>query len=225
MSTQKQALQLDLNKVYKLEEAVSAVKSVAKAKFDESVDISLHIGVDPRKMMVRGVCPMPQGLGKTVKIAVFAKGEAAAEAEAAGADRVGAEDLVKEISDQPWAGYDVVLATPDTMPLVSRLAKKLGPKGLMPNPKLGTVTTQLKKTIEQSKAGQAKFRVDKAGIIHCGIGKVSFSDAALLENLEELIKTIKKLKPAASKGQYLKKLYMTTTMGPCALKVDLSTFV
>lgn len=210
-------------KPVRLIDALGMIEQLAFAKFKESVDVSIHLGVDPRKMTVRGVCPMPSGLGKDVKIAFFAKGDSAKAAQEAGADRVGAEDLVAEILEQPWENYDVVFATPDMMPTVSKLAKKLGPKGLMPNPKLGTVTQNVKESVLSSKAGQVKFRLDKAGIIHCSIGKVGFTAKQLHDNATALVSTLKKLKPAAAKGQYIKKMYVNTTMSKRSLIIDLNT--
>ncbi|MEC8978456.1 MAG: 50S ribosomal protein L1 [Pseudomonadota bacterium] len=207
-----------------LADALKQIPELAKSKFVESVDVSLHLGVDPRKMMVRGVCHLPHGLGKSVKIAVFAESEDAKAATKAGANRVGMDDLAEEITADK-CDYDVVIAHPNAMGLVGKLAKKLGPKGLMPNPKMGTVTKDVATAVTQALAGQAKFRLDKAGIIHCSIGRADFSANKLEENLMELLKSIKKLKPAASKGQYMQKLYLSTTMGKQSLPVDLSKLV
>lgn len=214
----------ETKKLWKITDALAELPSIAQAKFDESVDISLHLGVDARKTMVRGVCPMPSGTGKQTKVAVFARGEDAKSAEEAGADHVGTEDLVELMQGATWPGFDVVIATPELMGMVGKLARKLGPKGLMPNPKLGTVTKQVGDAVKAAKSGQVKFKIDKASIIHCSIGRVSFKPEDLQANLNELIKVIKKLKPAAAKGQYLKLMYISTTMSKQALKLDLSEF-
>ncbi|MEC8460796.1 MAG: 50S ribosomal protein L1 [Pseudomonadota bacterium] len=220
----KQVNQLDTAKTWNVSTALEKIKEMPSVKFDEAIDISLHLGVDARKMMVRGTCSMPAGLGKKVKIAVFAKGDAAKAAEEAGADRVGSDDLVEEMQNQAWAGYNVIIATPDCMGMLAKLARKLGPKGLMPNPKLGTVTNEAAEAVKKAKLGQAKFKIDKAGIIHCSIGKKSFKVEDLQSNLAELIRSVKKLKPASAKGQYLKKLYINSTMGKYSLKVDTAEF-
>ncbi len=207
-----------------LTSALKLLPDLAKAKFvktAESVDVSLHLGVDPRKMTVRGVCRLPHGLGKEVRVAVFAAQDAAKEAKKSGADRVGMEDLAEEMQ-KGEINYDVIIAHPEAMGLVGKLAKKLGPKGLMPNPKLGTVTTDVVDAVKSALAGQAKFKLDKAGIIHCSIGRVNFKENQLEENLLALLQTIKKLKPAAAKGQYMQKLYVTTTMANKAVQIDLS---
>ena len=217
-------LDQEIRTVQPLADALKQIPELAKSKFVESVDVSLHLGVDPRKMMVRGVCHLPHGLGKSVKIAVFAESEDAKAATKAGANRVGMDDLAEEITADK-CDYDVVIAHPNAMGLVGKLAKKLGPKGLMPNPKMGTVTKDVATAVTQALAGQAKFRLDKAGIIHCSIGRADFSANKLEENLMELLKSIKKHKPAASKGQYMQKLYLSTTMGKQSLPVDLSKLV
>ncbi|MEQ7873243.1 50S ribosomal protein L1 [Sphingomonas sp. ASV193] len=209
-------------KLYGVDEAIGLVKSLATSKFDETVEVAMALGVDPRHadQMVRGVVNLPKGTGKTVKVAVFAKGAKADEATAAGADKVGAEDLMEEMQ----AGkldYDRVIATPDMMGVVGRLGKVLGPKGLMPNPKLGTVTMDVTKAVTDAKAGQIEFRVEKAGIIHAGIGKASFAEADLKANLEAFVDAIVKAKPSGAKGKYVKKLSMSSSMGP-GVKIDLA---
>jgi large subunit ribosomal protein L1 len=216
-----QADQVDREKLYGVDEAISLAKTLATAKFDESIEVALNLGVDPRHadQMVRGVVNLPKGTGKTVRVAVFAKGGKAEEATAAGADRVGAEDLMEEMQ----AGkldYDRVIATPDMMGVVGRLGKVLGPKGLMPNPKLGTVTMDVTKAVTDAKAGQIEFRVEKAGIIHAGIGKASFDAADLRANYDAFVDAITKAKPAGAKGKYLKKAAISSSMGP-GIKVQL----
>lgn len=213
---------LDRNKMHTVDEAVAIVKSKASAKFDETVEIAVNLGVDPRHadQMVRGVCPLPHGTGRTARVAVFAKGPKAEEAKKAGADVVGAEDLVEQVQ----AGninFDKVIATPDMMPLVGRLGKVLGPRGMMPNPKVGTVTMDVAKAIEQSKGGAVEFRVEKAGIVHAGIGKASFSEAQLAENIRALLDSLTKAKPAGAKGQYVRKISLSSTMGP-GVKIDVA---
>jgi large subunit ribosomal protein L1 len=204
-----------------LSDALVELKKQAKAKFVEKIDISLQTGVDARKMMVRGMASLPHGTGKSVKVAVFAQGDAAKDAEKAGAHTVGFESLMEELQGDNWH-YDVIIATPDAMPLVGKLGKKLGPKGLMPNPKLGTVTQDVAHAVTKALAGQVQFKLDKAGIIHCSIGTVKFSDEQLTENLEALLAEVKKNKPAAAKGQYMKKLYLSSTMGKGSYLVDLA---
>ena len=188
----------------------------AKAKFDETIEVHIRLGVDSRHadQQVRGAVVLPNGTGKTKKVLVFAKGDKAAEAEAAGADFVGAEDLVAKIQGENWFGFDVVVATPDMMGVVGRLGKVLGPKGLMPNPKAGTVTMDVKKAIEELKAGKIEYRLDKTNIIHCPLGKASFGAEKLQENYSTLYEAVLKAKPAASKGQYMKSIVITSTMGP-----------
>jgi large subunit ribosomal protein L1 len=213
---------LDRNKLHTVDEAVALVKSKASAKFNETVEISVNLGVDPRHadQMVRGICPLPHGTGRTARVAVFAKGAKAEEAKKAGADIVGAEDLVESVQ----AGnidFDKVIATPDMMPLVGRLGKVLGPRGMMPNPKVGTVTMDVAKAIEQSKGGAVEFRVEKAGIVHAGIGKASFSAAQLGENVRALLDALNKAKPSGAKGQYIRKISLSSTMGP-GVKIDVS---
>ncbi len=207
-------------KSYGLEEAVKLVKAGAKAKFDETVDIAMNLGVDPKHadQMVRGVCNLPNGSGRTLKVAVFARGAKAEEAKAAGADVVGAEDLVESVS-KGTINFDRCIATPDMMGLVGRLGKVLGPRGLMPNPRVGTVTMDVATAVKGAKGGAVEFRVEKAGIVHAGVGKVSFTEAALAENIRAFVDAVNKAKPAGSKGTYLKKVAIKSTMGP-GVKVD-----
>jgi large subunit ribosomal protein L1 len=217
-----QAGAVDRDKLYGVSEAIGLVKSLATAKFDETVEVAMNLGVDPRHadQMVRGVVNLPSGTGKTVRVAVFAKGAKADEATKAGADVVGAEDLMETIQGGQ-IDFDRVIATPDMMGVVGRLGKVLGPKGLMPNPKLGTVTMDVTKAVTDAKSGQIEFRVEKAGIIHAGIGKASFADEALKANFDALVDAILKAKPSGSKGKYLKKLALSSSMGP-GVKVDLA---
>ncbi|MEF3254977.1 MAG: 50S ribosomal protein L1 [Deferribacterales bacterium] len=212
--------QVDRLKYYDLKEALKLVKDIAFANFDESVDAAIKLGVDPRHadQMVRGSLTLPHGTGKQVKVLVFAKGEKAKEAEEAGADYVGDEDLVKKIQEG-WLDFDKVVATPDMMAAVGKLGKILGPRGLMPNPKVGTVTTNIKDVVKNLKAGMIEFRVDKAGIIHAPIGKRSFEVEKLEENFKALLETLIKAKPASAKGQYVRGIAVSTTMGP-GVKVD-----
>lgn len=205
----------DATKFYPLDEAVSLVKATASAKFDESVDVSINLSVDPRKsdQNVRGSTVLPQGTGKQVRVAVFAEGPQAEAAQQAGADIVGLEDLAERVKGGE-IDFDVAIATPDSMKIVGRLGQILGPRGLMPNPKVGTVTPDVAKAVENAKAGQIQFRVDKAGIVHCPIGKASFAPEALSENLLALLSALQKAKPAAAKGQYFKRVTLSTTMGP-----------
>lgn len=198
-----------------VEEAVSLVKSNAKAKFDETVEIAMVLGVDPRHadQMVRGVIGLPNGTGKSVRVAVFARGPKAEEATAAGADIVGAEDLM-EIVQGGTINFDRCIATPDMMPIVGRLGKVLGPRNLMPNPKVGTVTMDVKEAVEAAKGGQVQFKVEKAGVIHAGIGKASFDEGKLVENLRAFIGAVAKARPAGAKGTYMKKISVSSTMGP-----------
>ncbi|AEM79614.1 LSU ribosomal protein L1P [Thermoanaerobacter thermohydrosulfuricus] len=206
----------DKTQQYSSDEAIDIVLKTAKANFDETIDLAVRLGVDPRHadQQVRGTVVLPHGTGKSVKVLVFAKGEKAKEAEAAGADYVGAEELVAKIQNENWFDYDVVVATPDMMGAVGRLGKILGPKGLMPNPKSGTVTFDLEKAIKEIKAGKIEYRVDKAGIIHVPIGKKSFGKEKLLENFRAVMDAIIKSKPAAAKGQYIKSVVLSSTMGP-----------
>src|SRR5271154_1630207 len=214
---------VDRNKNYALTEAVALVKANAKAKFDETVEISLNLGIDPRHadQMVRGLISLPNGTGKTLRVGVFARGPKAEEALAAGADVVGAEDLAEKVQAGE-INFDRCIATPDLMGVVGRLGKILGPRGLMPNPKLGTVTMDVKGAVSAAKAGQVEFRAEKAGIIHAGIGKVSFDEAKLIENAKALADAIQKAKPTGAKGTYLKKASLGSTMGP-GIRVDIST--
>ena len=217
-----QANSIDRDRFYGVDEAIGIVKANATAKFDETVEVAMNLGVDPRHadQMVRGVVNLPKGTGKAVRVAVFAKGAKADEATAAGADKVGAEDLMEEIQGGK-IDYDRVIATPDMMGVVGRLGKVLGPKGLMPNPKLGTVTMDVTKAVTDAKGGQVEFRVEKAGIIHSGIGKASFSETDLQENLRAFVDAIIKAKPSGAKGKFVKKLSVSSTMGP-GLKIDLN---
>ncbi len=208
-----------------VEEAVALLKSNSKAKFDETIEIAMNLGVDPRHadQMVRGTVDLPNGTGKTLRIAVFARGPKAEEALAAGADIVGAEDLM-EIVQGGKIDFDRCIATPDMMPIVGRLGKVLGPRNLMPNPKIGTVTMDVKEAIEAAKGGQVQFKVEKAGVIHAGIGKVSFDDAKLAENIRSFVDAVAKSKPTGSKGAYMKKIAVSSTMGPSVtLSVDSAT--
>jgi large subunit ribosomal protein L1 len=206
---------LDRQKLYPVEEAVKLVKQNATAKFDETIEIAINLNVDPRHadQMVRGVIALPNGTGKTLRIAVFAKGDKAKEAQAAGADLVGAEDLAEKVQ-KGEINFDRVIAAPDMMPLVGRLGKVLGPRGLMPNPKLGTVTADVASAVKAVKGGQVEFRAEKAGIIHAGIGKASFSEVALAENVRALFGAVSRAKPAGAKGTYIRKVSLSSTMGP-----------
>jgi large subunit ribosomal protein L1 len=211
-------------KIYPVQEAISLLRDCPPAKFVESVDVSVRLGVDPRKsdQVVRGATVLPHGLGRTVKVAVFAEeGEAADEAKKAGADIVGFEDLVQSVKGGNL-DFDVVIATPSAMRTVSQLGQVLGPRGLMPNPKLGTVTKDLSTAVQNAKKGQVRYRTEKAGIVHCSIGRVDFKEKALVENLEALMKDLKKAKPEAAKGVYFKKIILSTTMGP-GLEIDLAS--
>jgi large subunit ribosomal protein L1 len=214
---------IDVNKAYPLEEAVKLIKERAKAKFDETIEIAMNLGVDPRHadQMVRGVVTLPNGTGRTQRVAVFARGAKADEARAAGADVVGAEDLV-EIVQKGEINFDRCIATPDLMPLVGRLGKVLGPRGMMPNPKVGTVTMDVKSAVEAAKGGAVEFRVEKAGIIHAGIGKASFDDGKLIENIKAFADAVAKAKPSGAKGTYIQRVAISSTMGP-GVKVDPSS--
>jgi large subunit ribosomal protein L1 len=205
---------IDRTKLYSLKEATELVKQLADKKFDETVDMAVNLGVDPKKsdQIVRGSVALPHGLGKKVRVVVFAKGEKATEAEAAGADFVGAEDLVEKISGG-WLDFDKVVATPDLMGMVSKLGKVLGPRGLMPNPKTGTVTFEVQKAVKDITAGKIDYRTEKTGIVHVSIGKSSFEAKKLEENARALISSLVKAKPSASKGKYIKKLSLSSTMG------------
>ncbi|MEL7608661.1 MAG: 50S ribosomal protein L1 [Bacillota bacterium] len=207
---------IDKAKLYDPQEGIETVLATAKAKFDETIEASIRLGVDPRHadQQVRGAVVLPHGTGKTVRVLVFAKGEKAVEAQNAGADFVGDEDLVKKIQTENWFGFDVCVATPDMMGIVGRIGRVLGPKGLMPNPKSGTVTMDVAKAIADIKAGKVEYRVDKTSIVHVPVGKVSFGSQKLLENLTTLMEAVIKAKPSASKGTYIKSLVLSTTMGP-----------
>ena len=207
---------IDRNRLYDSKEALTLVSEIATAKFDETVEAHVKLGVDSRHadQQVRGAIVLPHGTGKTKKVLVFAKGEKAKEAEAAGADFVGAEDLVQKIQKENWFDFDVVVATPDMMGVVGRLGRVLGPKGLMPNPKSGTVSFDVTKAVEEIKAGKVEYRLDKNNIIHVAIGKVSFGGEKLAENFNVLMNAIIKAKPSAAKGQYLRSISVTSTMGP-----------
>jgi len=222
LSKKQKAWTIDADKLHGIDEAISLVKDNATAKFDETIEVALNLGVDPRHadQMVRGVVNLPKGTGKTVKVAVFAKGAKADEAKEAGADIVGAEDLMETIQGGT-IDFDRCIATPDMMGVVGRLGKVLGPKGLMPNPKLGTVTMDVKKAVEDAKGGQVEYRVEKAGIIHSGIGKASFSAADLRENFDALVDAVVKAKPSGAKGKYLRKIALSSSMGP-GVKVDVA---
>ena len=214
---------IDRNKAYPLGEALALLKERATAKFDETVEVAMNLGVDPRHadQMVRGVVNLPNGTGRTVRVAVFAKGAKADEAKAAGADIVGAEDLV-EIVQKGTIDFDRCIATPDMMPLVGRLGKVLGPRGMMPNPKVGTVSMDVAGAVKAAKGGAVEFRVEKAGIVHAGIGKASFEVKALEENVRAFADAVSKAKPAGAKGNYIKKVSVTSTMGP-GLKLDIAS--
>ena len=210
----------DKKKVYPAEEAFNLLKDLSKVKFLENVDVAVNLGVDPRKsdQVVRGATVLPNGIGKQVRVAVFCQGGAAEAATAAGADRVGMEDLAEEMK----AGnlnYDVVIASPDAMRVVGQLGRLLGPRGLMPNPKVGTVTADVAEAVRNAKAGQVRYRTDKSGIIHCPLGKITFEPVALRENLEALLRNLMKVKPSTSKGVYMRKVTVSTTMGP-GLTID-----
>ena len=206
--------EIDRNKAYELSAAVALVKGHAKAKFDETIEISMNLGVDPRHadQMVRGVVAMPNGTGKSTRVAVFAKDAKADEAKAAGADLVGAEDLAEAIQ-KGETGFDRVIATPDMMGVVGRLGKVLGPRGLMPNPKLGTVTVDVGGAVNAAKAGEVQYRAEKAGVVHAGIGKASFDEAKIVENAAAFIDAVRKARPTGAKGQYVKKITISSTMG------------
>ena len=213
---------LDKDQAYSLKDAVKIVKENAKAKFDETIDIAINLGVDPKyaDQMVRGVCSLPNGTGKTVRVAVLAQGEKADEAKAAGADVVGAENLIDSILSGK-VDFDRCIATPDMMGMAGRVARILGPKGLMPNPKLGTVTMDVAGAVKKAKAGEVQYRAEKTGIVHAGIGKVSFSEEAIYENAKTLIDAIIKAKPSGAKGTYMKRICISSTMG-AGVHVDLS---
>ena len=214
---------IDKNTLYGPAEALELSVKTAKANFDETIELHVRLGVDPRHadQQVRGAIVLPNGTGKTVRVLVFAKGDKAKEAEAAGADFVGAEELVQKIQSENWFDYDVVVATPDMMGVVGKIGRVLGPKGLMPNPKSGTVTFDVSKAIAEIKAGKVEYRVDKTAIVHCPIGKKSFGAEKLKENFHVLMEALVKAKPAAAKGQYLKSVTVSSTMGP-GLKINSS---
>jgi len=206
---------VDREKAYALADAVALIKQTATAKFDETVEVALNLGVDPRHadQMVRGTVDLPHGTGKSVRVAVFARGDKAQEAKAAGADVVGAEDLAEAIQGGE-INFDRCIATPDMMPVVGRLGRILGPRGLMPNPKLGTVTPNVGQAVRAAKAGQVQFRVEKAGIVHGGVGKASFDQALLVENIKAFVDAVSRAKPAGAKGTYMKRVAISSTMGP-----------
>jgi large subunit ribosomal protein L1 len=216
------AAAIDSNKLHGVDEAIALIKTNATAKFDETVEVAMNLGVDPRHadQMVRGVVTLPAGTGKTVRVAVFARNEKAAEATAAGAEIVGAEDLLESIQNGNF-DFDRVIATPDMMGLVGRLGKVLGPKGMMPNPKLGTVTPNVGEAVKAAKGGQIEFRVEKAGIIHAGLGKASFPAEDLRRNFDAFVDAIVKAKPSGSKGKYVRKIALSSSMGP-GVKVDVA---
>ncbi len=214
---------IDRNKLYSLEEAVKLVKEGATAKFDETVEIAMNLGVDPRHadQMVRGVCELPKGSGRTVRVAVFAKDAKADEAKAAGADVVGAEDLVEDVQ-KGNVNFDRCIATPDMMPLVGRLGKVLGPRGMMPNPKVGTVTPNVGEAVKSAKGGAVEFRVEKAGVVQAGVGKASFSEGDLVENIRAFVGAVSKAKPTGAKGTFMKQVALSSTMGP-GLKIEIGS--
>ena len=214
---------IDRNKLYAIADAVKLVKARAKAKFDETIEVAMNLGVDPRHadQMVRGVVNLPNGSGRTLRVAVFARGAKAEEAKNAGADIVGAEDLVEKVQGGA-IDFDRVIATPDLMPLVGRLGKVLGPRGLMPNPKVGTVTMDVTNAVKGAKGGSVEFRVEKAGIVHAGVGKASFSEEKLVENIKALADAVQKAKPAGAKGTFLQRVAVSSTMGP-GVKVEPSS--
>jgi large subunit ribosomal protein L1 len=214
---------IDRTKLYPLAEAVKMIKSRAKAKFDETIEVAMNLGVDPRHadQMVRGVCNLPNGSGRSVRVGVFARGAKADEATAAGADVVGAEDLVEKVQGGTIE-FDRCIATPDMMPLVGRLGKVLGPRGLMPNPKVGTVTMDVAGAVKGAKGGAVEFRVEKAGIVHAGVGKASFAEDKLVENIKAFADAVQKAKPSGSKGTYVQRIAITSTMGP-GVKVEPSS--
>ena len=216
--------ELDFNSLYDPDKAFEILKNYSSKKFDESVDIAINLGIDPKKsdQAVRGSVVLPKGTGKSSKVIVFAQGEAAEKAKSAGADEVGFEDLAEKVKSG-YTDFDVVIATPDSMRVVGQLGQVLGPKGLMPNPKVGTVTPNVEKAVDNVKKGQVQFRTDKGGILHCIIGKLSFQKDDLLENMKELINTVSKLRPANAKGVFLKKVSLSSTMGP-GLNIDVNFF-
>ena len=216
---------VDRNKTYDINEAIALLKQASKAKFDETVEVAFRLGVDPKHadQNIRGAVVLPHGTGRTQRVLVFAKGEKVKEAEAAGADFIADEDIIAKINDG-WFDFDVIVATPDMMAEVGKLGRVLGPKGLMPNPKTGTVTFEVEKAVNEIKAGKIEYRVDKSANLHAPIGKVSFEDEKLVENFKTLVETIVKAKPQSSKGTYIRNLVVTSTMGP-GVKIDASGFV
>ncbi len=220
---------VDKNKLYSLEEAVEKLKEMEKVlqrRFDETVELIFNLGVDPRypEQMVRGSVVLPHGLGKELKVLVITQGEKLKEAEEAGADYVGGEDIIEKILKEGWTDFDVVIASPDMMPKVAKLGRILGPRGLMPNPKVGTVTQNIKKAVEEAKKGRVEFKVDKTGNLHIPIGKISFDNQKLVENAYEVIDVVQKLKPSGLKGQYMKNAVLKTTMSP-SVKLDLASIL
>jgi large subunit ribosomal protein L1 len=216
---------IDREKAYPLHEAITLVKQAASAKFDETVEIALNLGVDPRHadQMVRGTADLPHGTGKSVRVAVFARGDKADEARAAGADLVGAEDLAQAVQEGE-INFDRCIATPDMMPVVGRLGRILGPRGLMPNPKLGTVTPNIAQAVEAAKAGQVQFRVEKAGIVHAGVGKASFAPDLLHANVRAFVDAVNRVKPSGAKGTYVKRAALSSTMGP-GVRLDIPSLL
>lgn len=212
---------VDRTRRYSLDEALRLARETKRAKFDETVELAVRLGVDPRKadQNIRGTVLLPHGTGKTVRVVVFAKGEKVQEAEEAGADIVGGEDLAKRISEEGWLEFDKAVATPDMMGVVGRLGKILGPRGLMPNPKVGTVTVDIAQAVQDLKAGKVEYRVDKAGNVHVPVGKASFEDTQLLENAQSLLESLVRVKPASAKGTYVKSITVSTSMGP-GVRVD-----
>ncbi len=219
------AEKLEVGKTYSVDEAIALIKDCASAKFDETVEMSLNLGVDPRHadQMVRGAVPLPKGLGKTVRVAVFAKGDKAEAAREAGADIVGADDLAEQVQ-AGQIDFDRCIASPDMMGVVGKLGRILGPRGLMPNPKLGTVTPNVAEAVKTAKAGEVQFRVEKAGITHAGVGKASFPNDDLLENIRAFVDAVNRAKPSGAKGTYLKKAHLSSTMGP-GVQVDIASLV
>ena len=216
---------IDREKVYTLDEAVAALKGTTNVKFDETIEIAMNLGIDPKHadQNVRGAVTLPHGTGKSVRVAVFAKGDKADEAKAAGADVIGAEDLAEKVEGGE-IDFERVIATPDMMPVVGKLGKVLGPKGLMPNPKVGTVTQDIAKAVEDAKGGQVQFRAEKAGIVHAGVGKASFDEASIAANVKAFVGAINQAKPSGAKGTYIKKVSITSTMGP-SLQLDVADLV
>ena len=220
------AKQVNRETFYEIEDAVALMKKTAVAKFDETVEVHIRTGCDGRhaEQQIRGAVVLPNGTGKTVRVLVFAKGDKVSEAEAAGADYVGGDELIPKIQNDGWLDFDVVVATPDMMGVVGRLGRVLGPKGLMPNPKAGTVTMDVTKAVNDIKAGKIEYRLDKANIIHCPVGKVSFTEEQLIENVNALVAAITKAKPSSAKGQYYRSVTLASTMGP-GVKVNTARFI